>query len=484
MSLRSASLVVACVLAFIGASVSVALIVVTTKLHHAAHEIGAGVESLRIGEELEFGLVSLRDAAKPLPRAASEDLLRAQLRDARRYVGSSQDEEVLSRLSSQIDRYLAAIDRAAAGQRSPAQVQEDTRAAFESAFAAARDWVRINVEQSRAMRSNAARWDDLASLVGVAAILVLVIGLGGLAWWLQRKTVWPALKLAGAIDRYARGERSARASEQGPEEFRTIAQRFNDMASSLERQREGQLAFLAGVAHDLRNPLAALKMATTMIAPDEPLPPEPRVRALFGRVNRQIDRLERMIYDFLDAARIESGHLELHLEECDVRDTARATLDLYEPATRTHRLVASVPDEPVRLTCDPLRIEQVLANLVSNAIKYSPGGGSVRVTVARRPDAVLVSVADEGVGMSPEDIAHAFEPFHRTGAAKESVPGVGLGLFVARRIVEAHGGRIVIESTPGAGSTFTVHLPLAGSARGGRSGPGAATPDPGGIRKR
>jgi len=290
------------------------------------------------------------------------------------------------------------------------------------------------------------------------------------------------MALAAAIERYARGERSTRVFERGPEEFRTIAQRFNDMASTLERQREDQLAFLAGVAHDLRNPLAALKMATTMISPDEPLPPEARMRDLFRRVDRQIDRQERMLYDFLDAARIESGNLELHMEACDLRDLVRATLDLYEPAAQTHQVLASVPDEPVRLTCDPLRIEQVLTNLVSNAIKYSPRGGSVRITVARRPDAVLVSVADEGLGISPDAIEHVFEPFHRAHAPKESIPGIGLGLFVARRIVEAHGGRIVVESTLGVGSTFTVHLPLVASASQDRSDPGTATPVPADIR--
>lgn len=481
MSLRSVSLIFACVLAFIGASVSVTLIVLTTKLHSAAHEIATGVESLRVGEELEFGLASLRDASDPLSRATSEHVLREQLTDARGYASSSQDEEVLSDLSGKIDGYVAAIDRAAAGEASPAQIEDETRAAFESAFAAARNWVRINVEQSRATRSIAAHWDDVAGLVGIAAILVLVMGLGWLAWWLQRGTVRPALRLAGAIERYARGERSTRAIEQGPDEFRTIAQRFNDMAATLERQRGDQLAFLAGVAHDLRNPLAALKIATMMIAPDEPLPPETRVRDLFTRVNRQIDRLERMLYDFLDAARIESGNLELHVEECDLRDVARATLDLYEPAARTHQVLASFPDEPVRLTCDPLRIEQVLTNLVSNAIKYSPRGGSVRVAVTRRPDAVVVSVADEGIGMSPDTIEHVFEPFHRVRTSKEFIPGTGLGLFVARRIVEAHGGHIVVESTPGSGSTFTVHLPLAASPGPDRSGPGAARPAPAGI---
>src|SRR5262249_39563657 len=124
-----------------------------------------------------------------------------------------------------------------------------------------------------------------------------------------------------------------------------------------------------------------------------------------------------------------------------------------------HALIVSAPDEPVRLRCDPMRIEQVLANLVNNAIKYSPPGGTVRVTVAPRPDAAVVSVADEGVGMSADELAHVFDPFRRGAGTSHAVPGTGLGLFVARRIVEAHDGGITVASAPGAGSTFTVRIP-------------------------
>jgi signal transduction histidine kinase len=112
------------------------------------------------------------------------------------------------------------------------------------------------------------------------------------------------------------------------------------------------------------------------------------------------------------------------------------------------------------VSCDALRIEQVLTNLVSNAIKYSPRGGRVEVTLEQPGTEAILNVVDQGVGIPSDDQAHIFEPFRRSGASRELVPGAGLGLFVARRIVEAHGGRIEVESRPGAGSTFRVHLPL------------------------
>jgi signal transduction histidine kinase len=464
MSLRRSFLVFAAVLAVIGTAVAIALIVLTTNVHRAAQEVGNEVESLRIGEELELGLLSLHEAINPLVRTATESMVRRQLAEAASYMGSDEEQAILADLVRQVDQYAAVLYSAAADDAAPGRARDDTRAAFDPVFASARQWMHLNVEQGRAAERTAARWARIADLVGVAAILLLVVGLGGVTWWLQRRTFRPALELAGAIERYTRGDRTARASEQEPEEFRTIARGFNDMAQTLERQRADQLAFLGGVAHDIRNPLAALKLAMDLIPPDRALPPEPRLRQLVARIGRQIGRLERMAHDFLDASRIESGHLELKLEDCDLCELARITLDLFEPATATHALSVHAPDAPVRVRCDPMRIEQVLANLVNNAIKYSPPGGSVRVTVARRADAGAISVADEGPGMSAADLAHVFDPFRR-GAGADTVPGAGLGLFVARRIVEAHGGEITAETAPGAGSTFTVRLP-AGPAPG------------------
>jgi signal transduction histidine kinase len=169
--------------------------------------------------------------------------------------------------------------------------------------------------------------------------------------------------------------------------------------------------------------------------------------------------MKRLVDDLLDAARIEAGTLELQMERSDARDLVRAVVDLFEPVARAHHLVTDIPKQPVMLMCDPVRLEQVLTNLINNAIKYSPRGGTVRVMLARIGSTVTLAVTDEGIGMSQADAEHVFEPFRRTEATKTAIPGVGLGLFVAQRIVEAHGGTISVVSTPGKGSTFTVRLP-------------------------
>jgi signal transduction histidine kinase len=172
-----------------------------------------------------------------------------------------------------------------------------------------------------------------------------------------------------------------------------------------------------------------------------------------------------MVGDLLDATRIEAGKLELQLEERDARELAHAVVELYQAAGPSHELKLSLPDTPVLLSCDGARIEQVLNNLVSNAIKYSAEGTRVDVTVLQQGDAVLLSVADQGMGISADEQRHLFAPFRRTHGAREHAPGAGLGLSVARRIVEAHGGRIEVDSHPGRGSVFRVHLPVVHAAQ-------------------
>jgi signal transduction histidine kinase len=260
--------------------------------------------------------------------------------------------------------------------------------------------------------------------------------------------------------RFGAGDRSARAPENGPAELLVTARTFNEMAAALERQREAQLAFLGGIAHDLRNPLATLKLTAAVATMDErPLPPAAEIRTLFQRVDRQVVKLDRMVEDLLDAARVEAGRLSLELQRCDVRALVTEVVDQHRPAAPDHRIEVSLPADPVPVRCDPIRIEQVLANLVGNAIKYSPGGGRVRVGVTAEEGRATLSVTDQGLGIPFDEQGHIFEPFRR-GARHDGIPGMGLGLSVARRIVEAHGGALDVESAPGAGSVFRVRLPL------------------------
>jgi signal transduction histidine kinase len=239
-----------------------------------------------------------------------------------------------------------------------------------------------------------------------------------------------------------------------------MAQRFNTMADALARQRHARLTHIAGVVHDLKNPLAALQMSAALVDPEQPLPTESSVRRAFALVRRQVARLNRMTQDLLDAARIGAGNLALEPRAIDLRSVVREVTALFEGVSEVHDLRVELPVQPVAIVCDPLRIEQTLSNLVSNAIKYSPRGGAVRIRLFRDDGFASISVSDEGVGIGERDLAEIWEPFRRTGLSSETIPGVGLGLWTSQRIVEAHGGRIDVESAIGHGSTFTLRLPI------------------------
>ncbi len=171
-----------------------------------------------------------------------------------------------------------------------------------------------------------------------------------------------------------------------------------------------------------------------------------------------------MVEDFLDAARIEAGQLTLSPEPCDVHKIAREVVDLFAGSSPRHRL--ELVGEPSPVVADPNRLAQVITNLVSNAIKYSPSGGRVRVAVApsRVRERVEISVSDDGIGIADDKRARLFEPFSRVHSSDVDVPGAGLGLSIVKRLLDAHRGGIEVASEPGRGTTFTAWLPPAPAA--------------------
>ena len=190
-------------------------------------------------------------------------------------------------------------------------------------------------------------------------------------------------------------------------------------------------------------------------------------------LDRQLTRIERMLGDLIDTAKAEAGQLELRFEPCDARSLVRNVVELFESVSLGHVIETRLPDEPVMIECDPLRIEQVVGNLVSNAIKYSPEASPILVALSTQRGDAMIDVVDHGIGISPDDRQRLFEPFRRGRAAQDGPPGVGLGLFVGRRIIEGHGGRIEVDSAPGRGSTFRIHLALLDPMH-----PGVATGSP------
>lgn len=467
MSLRaflSATVVALASLALIAAS---SLVVLTSAIHRLTDSMGTAIEGVRLAEELEVELLThqLIRTQQNVPR---EELrrelgevsarMREHLAAIRRQSTSPEELRVFQEVENSLNIYLLARQAALGGApaRPPEGVEGDN---LRTALAALERLVELNVEEARRAQAEATRWDSLADLVGFAVAGLLVVGVALVLLWLRRFAFRPALALGQAMQRFGSGRKRTRAPEAGPTEVREMARTFNEMANSLARQQENQLTFLAGVAHELRNPLSALKLSTALAAPGRAeLSPE-RMQRTLALVRRQVARLDRMVGDLLDATRIEAGMLELHLEERDARLLAREVVELYQSSDPSHPLNLALPEEPIPLRADAARVEQVLSNLVSNALKYSPAGTRVDVALRAEGEDVVFSVTDLGIGISAEERRHLFAPFRRSGSARERAPGVGLGLSVSRRIVEAHGGRIEVDSQPGRGSTFRVRLP-------------------------
>jgi signal transduction histidine kinase len=326
--------------------------------------------------------------------------------------------------------------------------------------------------------------NDLAHTIRVGgfavALLVLVTAVGG-SMVAVRGFGGRIASLEEAAAQVAAGHLEGDVPVTSGDELGRLAGSLNAMLEALRRQRTTQLGFLAAVAHDLKNPLGAMRLSTAMLLQASGLPPEPILRKLLALIHRQSERLERMADDLLDATSIEAGELKLTPRACDLAAVVRDVIELHAGTSSRHQLRLSMPTEPVVVVCDPTRVAQVLENLVTNAIKYSPAGGAVDVTLAAGAEEVIVSVADTGLGIEPAMLEAIFEPFRRVSPSKNVSPGVGLGLSICRRIVVAHGGRIDVVSKPGQGTRFQVHLPrqVAAAAREtSLEGPTIPTDDP------
>jgi PAS domain S-box-containing protein len=214
-----------------------------------------------------------------------------------------------------------------------------------------------------------------------------------------------------------------------------------------------QHEFLAMASHELRNPLAAIRGHAQLMQRRGAYS-----QASLDAIVAQSDQLRRLIDDLLLASQIEADRLDLHRVETDVGAEARLAVEGLQANRLELRVVT--PDEPLVILADPPRLRQVLANLLTNAIKYSPEDSDVVMRVDRAGETVQVAVVDHGIGIPREALPHLFDRFFRAEGAAHQTQGLGLGLYITRRIVEAHGGAISVESERGRGSTFTITLPL------------------------
>lgn len=248
-------------------------------------------------------------------------------------------------------------------------------------------------------------------------------------------------------------------------ELTGVVTALNDITEirNVERMKS---AFISRLSHELTTPLTAIKGFVSTLLEDE----ESGNGELYDRATRlefyriigsECNRLERLINDLLNVSRIEHGmEIELDFRSVDVPEVLRRVVQVYEATSPRHRFKVTVEPQISPIMADAPSVEVIFNNLISNAVKYSPKGGLVEITVRHAPEGVEVSVADQGVGIPPDKIPRIFERFERlSGPEREQTGGVGIGLFLVKHLVEAHGGRIWVQSEVGRGSTFYVFLP-------------------------
>ena len=222
-----------------------------------------------------------------------------------------------------------------------------------------------------------------------------------------------------------------------------------------------QSDLISEVVHELRTPVTSIVGYAQMLKlPDIPAQTKQQFAEI---IRREATRLGNMVNDFLDWARLESGRTRLVKEPVDMRAVAEEAILVMRPQADHRDITMSLqaPDDVPVIVGDSKRLKQVLLNLTSNAVKYNRDGGRVEVKIAVGPEALSVSVSDTGPGIAPEDLSNIFQRFYRVAGTEDQVKGTGLGLCVAKRIVEMHGGEITVESGAGVGTTFTFTLPVA-----------------------
>jgi signal transduction histidine kinase len=291
-------------------------------------------------------------------------------------------------------------------------------------------------------------WWALAAAGALGCLLALAV-----AAVLARGIARPLERVAKASRRLAAGESPEPIPVSGSRELRTLADSFNTMAEQIGRAREAERAFLLSVSHELKTPLTAIRGYAEGLE-EGVLTPEHAVRV----IRTEAERLERLVVDLLHLARLERQRFDIHPTRVDLAEIARESASRH--AARARSLGVRLDVEPAAeapAQADPDRLLQVVSNLVENALRCTPAGEAVTLA----PSAGRLSVIDTGPGIAAEDLPHAFDRFflYRRYNGHRQV-GTGLGLAIVRELTQAMGGDVDVESPPGAGTAFTIRLPL------------------------
>ena len=334
---------------------------------------------------------------------------------------------------------------------------------LEIASATLADGTLVQVGKSTELR------DDLLArfraALGLVTLLVFAIALTG-GWLATQSALGPIRRLAFAVQRIIRtGRTDARVPLDGSgDALDELTDLFNAMLDKIEGLVTAMRGALDNVSHDLRTPLTRLR-GTAEMALAGPADLD-RYREALADCVEETDRVLQMLNALMDISEAESGALQLRRERVPLSEVVERSVDLYREVAEAKgvRLAVEAADD-VAVTADRTRLEQAAANLIDNAVKYTPAGGRVDVEIGRTGSVALLRVRDTGPGIPADELPRIFDRLFR-GDRSRAERGLGLGLSLVKAIVEAHGGTVAVDSSVGAGSTFTVALPLAEGAAG------------------
>ncbi len=304
-------------------------------------------------------------------------------------------------------------------------------------------------------------WAQLLAVTVFYIIAILVM-----AEVVSRWLILPLAHLERATAKFAAGDFSARVVPEGPYETRELADQFNGMADEISRAMKDLRAeerrkshFVSDVSHELRTPLTSIRGAAETLLEDEDVPPDMRDRFLATIVSES-DRLGRLANDLLTLERIEGATGELPLGRVDLWELVLHTVRTLEPLMEERGVRVDVDGDTTWVLGERDRLQQVVANLVDNASRMTPAGGTVGVSVTTADRRARVAVADQGPGMADEDLNRVFDRFYRADKSRDRLSGgAGLGLSIVRAIVERHGGRVYARNVSGGGAEFAFELP-------------------------
>ena len=307
---------------------------------------------------------------------------------------------------------------------------------------------------------NQMQW-QLRSVFIVIALAALVLAL-----FLSQVLTKPITNMSRSMRKMGKGDLSVRVPEKGSGELRELAENYNMMAAQLERLDKTRNQFVSNASHELKTPLTTMKimLETVMYQPD--MPPDLR-NEFMQDMNHEIDRLTGIVTDLLTLTKMDSERGEIKKEPVDMSALTEEVLRMLTPAAEQRRQqIRGNIQRNLRMLGDRDRLNQILYNLTDNAIKYSPDGGTISVSLQQEEDALVWRVKDNGVGIPEADQEHIFERFYRVDKARSrETGGTGLGLSIVKQLVTLHDGEITVSSRPGKGSEFKVTFPQEGAEK-------------------